>query len=757
MMNRSAPFVSWRAMRSLWLSILMLPSLLAAETIDTDLLIVGGDESGCAAAVQAARLGVKHIVLVNDIDWLGGQFCTQGIGPIDEWTIVNGKRAEFPISGAFQEIVERIHAHNCQVYGIATPGNGWCGRNTIEPKAAARIFDEWLAPYGAQITILKGWEPTKVLVEHGRVMGAEFGRRGLTRPRNLTVRAKLTADSTDWGDVIRLSGAGYMAGPDLKSRFGEPSAPEVLDEAGPQEMNPISWCPLLREAGTDSLIAKPVRYDEFSFGDLKKTPPWVDWDGSGGIYNMAGWCIYTHRRMVDRWHNHLAPGTEAVVLNWPSQDYPLSTLPKHVVDALEANEPGASKKNIVNMTPEQRQIVFEDAKQRALDFVFWLQTEGHSRTGDIPQSFRNMKLADDYGTKDHLPPKPYIREGLRLEALYVLREQDVRTEVMRPLWAKSMPFDGVFGYQFNMDFHPTRRKFRNDDPAQPWQTKFAGARNWNAHSDRTMFPLRGLVPVKLEGLLGCSKNIGVTSMVQSSLRLHGQMMHVGTAVGTLAAMSIKEGVSPRDLAASPKRVRDIQRTLLRGSAGPGTLIWPWHDVKSDESHFEAANLLAIAGIWRADADNVFFKPEQPVTRAELAGALVRLIRAMPEAKDWPTLPPEARFTDVPASSSDRVSIDTMIAWGDFGAQQPTFHPNETLNWSALNRWLAALKLPTFATLAHPSTKDYVLTRAECVDYLYRILQKRGEVLPQRYMPDPNDAMPFDDDNDRVPDRLQPGK
>lgn len=89
-------------MRSLLLPFIFLPFLAAAEVIETDLLIVGGDESGCAAAaIQAARLGVKRIVLVNDIDWLGGQFCTQGIGPIDEWTIVNGKRAEYPASGAF--------------------------------------------------------------------------------------------------------------------------------------------------------------------------------------------------------------------------------------------------------------------------------------------------------------------------------------------------------------------------------------------------------------------------------------------------------------------------------------------------------------------------------------------------------------------------------------------------------------------------------------------------------------------------------
>lgn len=729
---------------------LLLPTLLTAEVMETDLLIVGGDESGCAAAVQAARLGVRRIVLVNDIDWLGGQFCTQGIGPIDEWTIVNGKRAEFPPSGAFAEILARIHQHNVATYGIATPGNGWCGRNTIEPKAAAQIFEEWLAPNADQIAILKGWEPTKVLVENGRVTGVEFAQPGKDR---LTVKAKLTADSTDWGDIIRLSGAAYMAGPDLKSRFNEPSAPESLDDGGDQEMNPISWCPLLREAGKDSTIPKPARYDSFAFGDLKKTPPWVDWDGSGGIYNMAGWCIYTHRRMIDRYHHGLAQGTEAVVLNWPSQDYPLSTLPQHVVDALEQNEPGASKKNIVAMTPAQRRIVFADTKQRALEFVYWLQTEAHDRVGDFPQSFRYMKLADDYGTADQLPPKPYIREGLRLDALYILREQDVRTEVEKPLWAKSMPFDGVLGYQFNMDFHPTRRKFQDGDKTKAWQPKFFGSRNWNSHSDRAMFPLRGLVPVKMDGLLGCSKNIGVTSMVQSSLRLHGQMMHVGTAVGTVATMALRDNVRPREIASSPQRIREVQRTLLRH----GTLIWPWHDVKPDEPHFEAANLLTIAGIWRADADNVFFKPDQVVTRRELASALVRLIRATPEANDWPSLPQAARFTDVPADSEDRVFIETMIAWGDFGPQPDTFQPDAPVNWATLYRWLVVLKLPSFKTLNHGKVGAYLLTRAECVDYLYRVLQQQGEHLPARYDLDPTDAMPFDDNNDKVPDRLQLGQ
>ncbi len=749
-----------------WLCLLWaVPVLLGAEVIEADLLICGGDESGCAAAVQAARLGVKRIVLANDIDWLGGQFSTQGIGPIDEWTTVEGKRVEFPASGAFLEILERIEAHNRQVYGIAHPGNGWCGRHTIEPVAAAKIFEEWLAPYAGQITILRHLHPDRVFREGKRVTGVVFRNQDGTE---LAIHAGLTLDSTDWGDVIRLSGAAYMAGPDLRSKFQEPSAPEKLEADGEQEMNPISWCPLLRETGQESTLEKPDRYDERSFSDWRNAPPWVDWDGSGGIYHMAGWCIYTHRRMVDRYHNNLPVGTEAVILNWPAHDYPLGSLSKHVLEALEASEPGASRKNIVNLTRAQREIIFADAKDRALEFVYWLQTAAHERVGDYPQSFRYMKLADDYGTADRLPPKPYIREGLRLEALYVLREQDVRTASETPLWAKAMVPDGVFGYQFNIDFHPTRRKFVDDDPSQPWQPKFFGKRDWNAHTDRAMFPLRGLVPVEMDGLLGCSKNIGVTSLVQASLRLHGQMMHVGTAAGTVAALALREGIAPRAIASSPQRIREVQRTLVRGSEGPGMLIWPWHDVRSEEAHFEAANLLTIAGIWRAGADTVFFEPRKVVTRRELAGALVRLRRSLPESPDWPEFAAASRYSDVPVDDPDRAFIEAMIAWGEFGSQPATFSPDAPVTWATLHRWLVALKLPSFPALAHEKTAVSLLTRAECTDFLYRILRQSGEIHAADgawLQPggdddgdgrkDYDDALPFDRDNNNVPDRLQP--
>ena len=415
-------------MMKLLLPLLLLPSLLTAEVIEADLLIVGGNESACAAAVQAARLGVKKIVLVNDIDWLGGQFSAEGVGCPDEWTVVNGTRTNFPRSGLFLEVLRRIRAHNSLTYGMATPGNSFCGTETIEPAAAAKIFEELVKPYvdGGALRIVRGWQPLKVMVKEGRVTGAEFEptKGGAER---MQINARLTMDASDWGDVIRLSGAKHGAGPDLKARFGEASAPEAFDDAGPQEMNPMSWCLVLRETGgKDATIAKPETYHPLSFTGLDKLAPWVDSDMSGGIYSPSGNSPYTHRRLVDRWHNGFAPGTEATFLNYPTQDYPLCQLPQRVVDALEKTEPGASKKNIVELTPAQRRIIFDDVKQHALGMLYHLQTAVHDRVGDFPQSFRYMQLTDEFGTADRLPPKPYIREGLRLEALYAARARHPR-------------------------------------------------------------------------------------------------------------------------------------------------------------------------------------------------------------------------------------------------------------------------------------------------------------------------------------------
>jgi len=733
-------------MRHILLSLLLLPVAVSAEVLETDLLIVGGSESACAAAIQAARLGVKKIVLVNDIDWLGGQFSAEGVGCMDEWTTVSGKRVNFPRSGLFLEMIQRIRAHNSATYGKACPGNSFCGTETIEPKAAAGIIEAMVKPHveAGTLRILRGWEPGQVGVEKGDVKSVTFHE---VREPNKThiVKASLTLDASDWGDVIRLSGAKYSAGPDLKSRFGETSAPEAYDDAGAQEMNPISYCVVLRESlGKDVTIPRPASYDARSFAALDRIPPWVDSDMSAGIYSPSGNSPYTHRRLVDRWHNGFAPGTEATFINYPVQDYPLCQLPQRVADALEKSEPGASKKNIVHLTPAQRRIIFEDAKQHALGVLYHLQTAAHDRVGEFPQSFRYMKLTDEFGTADKLPPKPYVREGLRLEAMTMLREQDIRAATREPKWAKVLPTDAAFAFQFNIDFHPTRRNYLTGDRNGPWQYIHTKDRGWHTDTDRAVFPLSGLVPVEMNGLLGCGKNIGVSSVVQSALRLHGQMMHVGQAAGTLAWMSLRNKKHPREIVTDPAQVRELQLKLARGHGGPGLLLWPWQDLSPDDLHFEAVNMLSTRGIWQPQADDVLFHPDQTVSRRELARLIARTCRSLHGAKDWPAHT-EPLYPDVPADDADRSYIEAMVSWGDFVPLAGKFSPDQPASWSTLEAWLTRSYLPVSNGLKDRANMP--LSRAEAAMQLWRVLQLGKETFAS--------LTDHDRDGNKVPDHLEP--
>ena len=52
------------------------------QTYTTDVLVVGGGTGGTAAAIQAARRGVKTI-LVSEFPWLGGMLTSAGVSVPD--------------------------------------------------------------------------------------------------------------------------------------------------------------------------------------------------------------------------------------------------------------------------------------------------------------------------------------------------------------------------------------------------------------------------------------------------------------------------------------------------------------------------------------------------------------------------------------------------------------------------------------------------------------------------------------------------
>lgn len=599
-----------------------------AETIDTDLLIVGGTESGCAAAVQAARLGVKSITLVNDIDWLGGQFSAEALVAIDENRGPEGygHGVPFPRSGMFKEVIDRIEAHNLATYGKARPGNTRV-ITTCRPSDAERVFRELLAPYveSGQLRIISNYYPTDAEVEDNRLVSLTFS--STSDEVELEVRPRMTIDASDWGDAIKLSGAAYEFGPDLQQKYGEPLAPTSRAAYPLTDMNPITYCMVLNEAEEYQAIPAPPGYDRRNYTEHRypRDPLW----------------LYASRRVIDHYGFPEIDHPDVVLLCFPAFDYPLDVLPGAVVRKLEATEPGASRKNIVEMTREQRQIVFDDAKQYSLGFLHYLQTEVHDAMEDQTHSFRRMQLSDEFGTDDRMPPKPYVRESLRLKAMYMMRQQDTTGHGSRATnFATAMYHDGLAAWQFEYDFHPTKRRFLDaGDQDGPWANEFREGRTWGPpYSGPSLFPLRSLVPEKVDGLLGAQKNLGYSSIVSSAVRLHDQSMAIGQAAGAVAAIALEQEVQPRAIPYDRELLVQVWNALAtRLDGGVPQTLWPFRDLDPEHPAFEAINLLAVRGGLPLKFNEVDFRAGDPATE-EWKQAIVDRSLATKLVDEVPTVP-----------------------------------------------------------------------------------------------------------------------
>ena len=622
--------------------------------IETDLLIVGATESGWAAAIQAARMGIESITIVHDGEWFGGQYTEQALACVDEnkgvgkvgWGVDwHPMKRSFHRSGLFKELMDRIEAQNTEKYGSPMPGLPFHGPSTFRPAEAEQAFRELIQPYIDLEQIEVFWKRAAVSAHvvrndeaHPRLVGLAFApvdlQTGKVGVIDLRVNARLTIDASDWGDAIQASGAAYEVGPDPRSRYGEPSAPEDISEYPANEMNPITWAMIVEETDDWNPIPEPPNYDIRNYPRATRVGMSafgkdLDWDRRVSRYGgILHWppegeeakrqlSIYSVRRIVEGATS--TDGRTSILLNYMNgQDYPLERLPKRVTDALEATEPGASEKNLVEMTREQRQIVFDDAKNHSLGVLHHVQTWVHDHVDDTANSFRKFRLSREFGTPDHLPPKPYIREGLRLKAMYMMREQDGRNRdgkeknAAKERFAHVMYPDGLFAWQFHYDFHRTGRTYLegDEDREGPWIDFEKPGRHTRFVSDRSVFPMRSLIPESMDGLLGAQGNVGFSSIVSAAIRLHDQRVHIGQAAGATAAVALREQVDPRAMVYDRALLESVRDGLCSEEMeGVPLLIWPFRDLNPEDPGFVAVNRLAAIFGRSFASDDVDFRPE----------------------------------------------------------------------------------------------------------------------------------------------------
>lgn len=175
---------------------------MSLEERSYDAVVCGGGVSGSVAAVAAARLGAR-VLLVEKHAFLGGSLTAMGVGPM--MTFHNGA-GEQVVRGIPQEVVDRLVAMG------ASPGHvedttTYCSRVTpFDSEALKQVLEDMLLEAGGQL--LYHTHLAEVEVENGRVAGLLLcNKAGLSR-----VTARVFIDSTGDADLASRAGVPFQMG-----------------------------------------------------------------------------------------------------------------------------------------------------------------------------------------------------------------------------------------------------------------------------------------------------------------------------------------------------------------------------------------------------------------------------------------------------------------------------------------------------------------------------------------------------------------
>ncbi|MBP8933763.1 MAG: FAD-dependent oxidoreductase [Candidatus Atribacteria bacterium] len=200
------------------------------EIIETDVAVIGAGPGGIAAAVSAARQGVR-VTLVERQGYLGGQL-SSGL-PFLAFFDTHQKRI---VGGLAQEMVDRLATLN-----FGTVGHRYCPHHlsttSINQFYTRIICFQWIKECGIQL--LMHCELSDAKVTNGRLQWVTATGKGMT----FEIRAKVYIDGTGDGDLGYITGATYEKGhilqpPTLMFNLGGVNFKHFIDyiAAHPEEL-----------------------------------------------------------------------------------------------------------------------------------------------------------------------------------------------------------------------------------------------------------------------------------------------------------------------------------------------------------------------------------------------------------------------------------------------------------------------------------------------------------------------------------------
>lgn len=506
-----------------------------------DLLVIGGGASGTAAGITASRLGVETVV-IEETPWLGGMLTSAGVSAVDG-------NYNLP-SGFFGELRDSLANYYGGMDALKT---GWVSSVLFEPSVGNEILNK-IASKEKHLKIEFNSTLKSIQKENtGWTVKIE------TPDGMKTYNPKIVIDATELGDVAKMCGVGYDIGMDSRHDTGEDIAPEKANNI----IQDLTYVAILKDYGHDVTIPKPLNYDSAPYFCSCINPLCTN--------PKEAHRMWPKENMI----NYGKLPNNKYMINWPIEgnDYYL---------------------NIIENTPEEREVLLKEAKEFTLGFIYFMQTELGMNT---------LGLADDeFPTEDKLPFIPYHRESRRIHGMVQFNVNHITDPYTQ---SQKLYRTSIAVGDYPVDHHHARY--------HEWEV----LPDLHFHPVPSYgLPLGVMIPKDVDGLIVAEKSISVTNIVNGTTRLQPVVVQIGQAAGTLAAHAVKANKNVRDIP-----VREVQLTILEN----GGYLLPYLDVAKDHPLFLPLQRIGVTGILKGVgrnegwANQTWFRADDPLYGHEIEG------------------------------------------------------------------------------------------------------------------------------------------
>lgn len=502
--------------------------------LDYDVIIVGAGTGGVSAAMQAAKIGARTAV-IEESDWIGGQMTAAGVTSLDEGPYLPSHR-----SGLYLEFYDRLTTYYKKM-GKSTGTAYHSAQSTaFEPAIGQKILYKMIHDITVQT---KGSQkPVLDMFLKARVVGAiitDNNVLGVVMEDGSKIQSKVVIDATEYGDFLPLTPARYRAGNSTSDNLNFNA-----------NINPITWTAVIRKHpnGADSSLQMssfPPAYSE-------RRPYFRNWIRNNG--QGDGWYL-------GNGINYLLPMSFDFLSAWRGMpdsnngdDY----------DASFNNYRKISKTGINTVMNDQpvNVMYLEDrayrkkincaARLKTLQIIYYFQhdldrrdwsiatDEGYETAYNMNENHCSSIPREFDRVMANFPVIPYVRESRRAIGVMTMNAEDIRRDGRRA-YKRYKTVVAVGDYPFDLHGADAQSDLDCGDKVSEISVDFGKA------GGAFQIPFEVFIPEKVNGLLVAEKNISVSRLVQSAIRLQPVTIMTGQAVGAIAALSVKHGVQPRDL------------------------------------------------------------------------------------------------------------------------------------------------------------------------------------------------------------------